>query len=146
RFNGVAEFTRRRARSAGSLRTPSRRFNGVAEFTRRRGGRARRARPPRPCFNGVAEFTRRRDRNTPHRNTGSAASMGSPSSLGEEAAARAQGNERIDASMGSPSSLGEERIGGFSTVAFGAPLQWGRRVHSAKSLEGEGRVSTFASA
>src|SRR5690606_36730843 len=60
-------------------------FNGVAEFTRRRArGRLPPGKVETPRFNGVAEFTRRRAATTYEEYDDCLASMGSPSSLGEE--------------------------------------------------------------
>src|SRR5690606_19041903 len=60
------------------------------------------------------------------------ASMGSPSSLGEEPLpSTARYVPRSTASMGSPSSLGEELWITSWDLGFDG-LQWGRRVHSAK--------------
>src|SRR5690606_8645525 len=47
------------AKRARNERVRRVRFNGVAEFTRRRAGIRRAGSPGAPCFNGVAEFTRR---------------------------------------------------------------------------------------
>src|SRR5690606_23431400 len=110
------------------------------------------------CFNGVAEFTRRRAGAGHPRVATCAASMGSPSSLGEEPKAeetKKRGRKtrqwgrrvhsakrreelrsarfRRHASMGSPSSLGEEQNQAAALVGADSGLQWGRRVHSAKS-------------
>src|SRR5690606_21042964 len=64
------------------------------------------------------------------------ASMGSPSSLGEERNAPPRSAPWPAASMGSPSSLGEERDARYTKRRGTNPLQWGRRVHSAKSEDG----------
>src|SRR5690606_28519396 len=107
--------------------------------------RATRAELPRTWrFNGVAEFTRRRDAGVVL-----ALPLPTALQWGRRvhSAKRGLGGAMRDAgglaSMGSPSSLGEELRDG-TTVYLDHTLQWGRRVHSAKRAQAEAKRVSLA--
>src|SRR5690606_25283867 len=110
-------------------------FNGVAEFTRRRGRLIiSGSRPVVPLQWGRRVHSAKRTGRALAELGCCTASMGSPSSLGEERGEIKVCIQNLTASMGSPSSLGEELRNRTEHPICRDTLQWGRRVHSAKRL------------